>query len=366
MQRRLHHDAAHAAYSGVEVLRDLGRAAGEQVLAPVVFTSGLNLGELFDERARRHFGDPVWMISQGPQVLLDAQITEVGGRILVNWDVRADAFADGVPEAMFAAFETIVRGLADDRTWTEPVGALLPVGQRRSGAGQRHRLPGGPPAGTLHERFFAEARVGPPRPSLWARRRAHLRRARRPRAAGRPAGSWRGASGPAIRSAVTLPKRPRSGRRGARRARRGRRLRPARHRAAAGAGGPDHRGAGVPGRRSPRWDGVGVRRHRCPPRWRWTPSSPRTCSSPPAPPASRRVSRYRTGPPSTTVDDLIAGSGSARPTGRSPCRRSTSTCRCSTSSRCSPSGAPSLRSPRGSSATPTAGRRSCASTASPC
>ncbi len=158
VQRRLHHDAAHAAYSGVEVLRDLGRAAGEQVLAPVVFTSGLNLGELFDERARRHFGDPVWMISQGPQVLLDAQITEVGGRILVNWDVRADAFADGVPEAMFAAFETIVRGLADDRTWTEPVGALLPVGQREV----RERvndtdLPGGPPAGTLHERFFAEA-----------------------------------------------------------------------------------------------------------------------------------------------------------------------------------------------------------------
>jgi mycobactin phenyloxazoline synthetase len=158
VQRRLHHDAAHAAYSGVEVLRDLGRTAGEQVLAPVVFTSGLNLGELFDERARRHFGDPVWMISQGPQVLLDAQITEVGGRILVNWDVRADAFADGVPEAMFAAFETIVRGLADDRTWTEPVGALPPAGQREV----RERvndtdLPGGPPTGTLHDRFFAEA-----------------------------------------------------------------------------------------------------------------------------------------------------------------------------------------------------------------
>jgi mycobactin phenyloxazoline synthetase len=158
VQQRLHHDAGHAAYSGVEVLRELSRAAGEQVLAPVVFTSGLDLGELFDERARRHFGDPVWMISQGPQVLLDAQVTEVGGRILVNWDVRADALADGVPEAMFAAFASIVRGLADDRAWTEPVAALLPAAQRAV----RERvnatdLPEGPPAGTLHSRFFAEA-----------------------------------------------------------------------------------------------------------------------------------------------------------------------------------------------------------------
>ncbi len=48
LQARMHADAAHAAYSGVEVLRDLSRARGEQVLAPVVFTSALNLGELFD------------------------------------------------------------------------------------------------------------------------------------------------------------------------------------------------------------------------------------------------------------------------------------------------------------------------------
>ncbi|GAA1384677.1 hypothetical protein GCM10009613_15850 [Pseudonocardia kongjuensis] len=156
VQRRLHADAEHAAYSGVEVLRDLGRRAGEQVLAPVVFTSGLNLGELFDERARTLFGDPVWMISQGPQVLLDAQITEVGGQILVNWDVRADLLPDGVGEAMFAAFTGLVRGLADERTWAEPVPALLPAGQRavRDRANSTAELP---PARTLHGRFFAEA-----------------------------------------------------------------------------------------------------------------------------------------------------------------------------------------------------------------
>ncbi|MCP6491742.1 hypothetical protein NL519_36925, partial [Klebsiella pneumoniae] len=38
--------AAHSEYSGLEVLRDLSRHRGTQVLAPVVFTSALGLGEL--------------------------------------------------------------------------------------------------------------------------------------------------------------------------------------------------------------------------------------------------------------------------------------------------------------------------------
>ncbi|MBN9756423.1 MULTISPECIES: non-ribosomal peptide synthetase [unclassified Pseudonocardia] len=156
VQHRLHSDAEHAAFSGVEVLRELGRRAGEQVLAPVVFTSGLNLGELFDEQARALFGDPVWMISQGPQVLLDAQITEVGGQILVNWDVRADLLPDGVGEAMFAAFSRLVRGLGEERTWSVPVPALLPADQLavRERVNTTAELP---PARPLHHDFFASA-----------------------------------------------------------------------------------------------------------------------------------------------------------------------------------------------------------------
>ena len=51
--------AEHVAFSGVHVLRELTRARGEQVVAPVVFTSALGLGELFDAGVRREFGDPV-------------------------------------------------------------------------------------------------------------------------------------------------------------------------------------------------------------------------------------------------------------------------------------------------------------------
>lgn len=129
VQERMHADAAHADHSGVEVLRDLTHRDGEQVLAPVVFTSALNLGELFASAVTERFGAPVWIVSQGPQVLLDAQLTEVGGGLLVNWDTREEAFAPGALDAMFAVFEGVVRRLAyDGAAWEEPV--AVPSAQR--------------------------------------------------------------------------------------------------------------------------------------------------------------------------------------------------------------------------------------------
>ncbi|SES40425.1 AMP-binding protein [Actinokineospora terrae] len=166
LQGRAHEDAAHAGYSGVEVLRDLTRLHGEQVLAPVVFTSALNLGELFDARVRQSFGAPVWIISQGPQVLLDAQVTELDGGLLVNWDCRDDEVADGVLDAMFTAFADLVHLLAaDPAAWDAPVPAALPEAQqaRRDQANDttlvRQR-------GLLHEGVFARATESPNAPAI--------------------------------------------------------------------------------------------------------------------------------------------------------------------------------------------------------
>ena len=55
IQRSMYESGSHAAYSGLEVLRDLGRYRGEPVLAPVVFTSALDLGELFADNVHRDF-----------------------------------------------------------------------------------------------------------------------------------------------------------------------------------------------------------------------------------------------------------------------------------------------------------------------
>jgi len=156
----------HGAYSGVEVLRDLSRRAGHPVLAPVVYTSALGLGEIYGEALQRTFGRPSWIISQGPQVWLDAQVTELDGGLLLNWDVRTDVLAAGVAEAAFAAYRDLVDGLAeDDAAWRHPVGALVPANQRE--VRERVNATAAPAtAACLHDGFFAHARTDPGRVAL--------------------------------------------------------------------------------------------------------------------------------------------------------------------------------------------------------
>ena len=166
VQSRMHTDTARSAYSGVEVLRDLTRRSGQQVLAPVVFTSALNLGELFDPLVQQCFGEPVWIISQGPQVLLDVQVSEMSGGLLVNWDVREQEFAEGVVEAMLAAFERLMHRLAESDThWETPVDGLLPAGQLSTR--ERVNDTAGPHScQLLHDGMFTAARQTPEAPAL--------------------------------------------------------------------------------------------------------------------------------------------------------------------------------------------------------
>ncbi|MCZ7437580.1 amino acid adenylation domain-containing protein [Micromonospora sp. WMMC241] len=165
--RRLHEqftrDVAHGAYSGVDVLRDLARhRADRAVLAPVVFTSALSLGELFGTDVRTCFGDPVWTSSQTPQVWLDNQVTEREGGLYLNWDVVAELFPPGVSEAMFDAYVRLLRALVDG-DWSASVG--LPAAQRAV----RERVndtAGELPVGLLHEGFFGWAAREPGRTAV--------------------------------------------------------------------------------------------------------------------------------------------------------------------------------------------------------
>ncbi|MFE9784318.1 amino acid adenylation domain-containing protein [Nocardia salmonicida] len=199
LQQRLHEAGAHSAYSGLEVLRDLGRHRGEPVLAPIVYTSALNLGELFPDIVTDTFGDPIWIISQGPQVLLDAQITEVRGGLLLNWDIRESAFPAGMVDAMFARYiEAIERlgGQFDEASaesdsalpvvpgdaapdsitrtrfaggagWQAEAGVRIPLEQAATRA--RVNATAGPVSGgLLHTGFFANAAANPSAPAvLW-------------------------------------------------------------------------------------------------------------------------------------------------------------------------------------------------------
>ncbi|MEV1082854.1 amino acid adenylation domain-containing protein [Streptomyces sp. NPDC050211] len=132
VQTQLAADVAHAAYSGVEVLRDLGRSRpAEHITAPVVFASNLGGGDLVSAEFRRRFGDTARGISQTPQVWLDHQLSEQDGTLQYNWDAVEGLFCEGVVEAMFLAYQRLLKELVDsDAVWSEPVGDLLPTGQR--------------------------------------------------------------------------------------------------------------------------------------------------------------------------------------------------------------------------------------------
>ncbi|MBT2297503.1 non-ribosomal peptide synthetase [Pseudomonas fluorescens] len=166
LQRRFHEDAAHSAFSGLEVLRELSRQQGEQVLAPVVYTSALGLGELFADGVQESFGRPAWIISQGPQVWLDAQVTELDGGLLVNLDAREGLFADGVLDGLFEAYTGLLQRLcAEASAWHQAPPALIPPSQ----LSVRQRCQGLPaplPVTRLHEAFFAQARMTPESPAL--------------------------------------------------------------------------------------------------------------------------------------------------------------------------------------------------------
>ncbi|NJP43478.1 non-ribosomal peptide synthetase [Actinacidiphila epipremni] len=159
--------AAHRAYSGVEVLRDLARTDPDRRRrAPVVFacTPG---GALVPDQAVPVLGAPGWTVSQTPQVWLDHQVYGSAGGVDLCWDSVDALFPPGVVDDMFTAYRELVDRLCAAGTdWEQPVRAGLPARQRavreRANATARPRLPR-----TLHQPFFAHAERFPERPALF-------------------------------------------------------------------------------------------------------------------------------------------------------------------------------------------------------
>lgn len=167
VQETLHATAAHSSVSGLDVLRDMSRHRGSQTLATIVYTSALGLGDLFAGDVTDHFGAPVWTISQGPQVLIDAQATPLADGLMINWDVRTEAFRPGVAEAMFAYHLAELRRLAtDDAAWDEPDPPAVSESQRRVRAAlnaSTSTLSGD----VLHTGFLANAASTPDAPAVF-------------------------------------------------------------------------------------------------------------------------------------------------------------------------------------------------------
>lgn len=169
VQETLHATAQHASVSGLSVLRDMSRHRGTQTLATIVYTSALGLGDLFAGDVTDQFGEPVWTISQGPQVLIDAQATPLANGLMINWDVRVEAFPPGVPEAMFAyEVAELARLATDDAAWDEPDPPALADASHdvRDTVNASIVAPSGD---NLVDGFFRNAAAGPEATALIAR-----------------------------------------------------------------------------------------------------------------------------------------------------------------------------------------------------
>ncbi|MFE0750756.1 amino acid adenylation domain-containing protein [Gordonia sp. NPDC058843] len=157
MRSSMHEAAAHGSMSGLDVLRELSRHRGEPVVSPIVFTSALGLGDLFSQQATDVLGDPSWIVSQGPQVLLDAQVTEVAGGLLLNWDVRASDLELTTARSMFDHYVRLL-GLLVDGEWDVPAPPPISAEVRAQRLSVESPLPVTDAFDdTLHGTFFTRA-----------------------------------------------------------------------------------------------------------------------------------------------------------------------------------------------------------------
>jgi amino acid adenylation domain-containing protein len=133
IQEQLWGDLDQRYFSGLEVIRELGRLQGRpaQASMPVVFTSTLDLpaGEPGGALPSR-LGEVIYSVSQTPQVWLDQQVYEHDGRLTYNWDAVEDLFPRGLVADMFEAYGRLLARLAeDDGCWSEARPQLVPERQ---------------------------------------------------------------------------------------------------------------------------------------------------------------------------------------------------------------------------------------------
>ena len=130
LQRQLFENLGHKDFSGINVLREIGRVKGrEKAMMPYVFTSAIGLlGKTIDKPYIGHMNKNG--ISQTPQVFIDCQAMDDSDGLKVFWDVRKGVFPDYLVEDMFRCFEEQLNKLADENYWKQEINISLPKWQK--------------------------------------------------------------------------------------------------------------------------------------------------------------------------------------------------------------------------------------------
>jgi amino acid adenylation domain-containing protein len=164
MQTSFWEALSHRRQSSLDLLREVSLAQGvaaTQPAMPVVLTSLIGQDVDFGP-----LGRPTYAISQTPQVVLDHQLYETDGGLVVSWDYVTAALAPGIAAQMFDAYAQLLARLAGPTSdWSEPVPVLVPPAHRDV-VDATNATTGPVPDGGLHDRFFAGALRHPDRPAV--------------------------------------------------------------------------------------------------------------------------------------------------------------------------------------------------------
>lgn len=160
-------DLDHRSFSGVEVMRKIGRRTGlDAALMPYVFTSAVGLRNRKATSTTEIHGAMRYTISQTPQAFLDCQVMDDTDGLHVHWDARVGTVPQEILTDMFTAFTNAIAALADDdNAWSSSSPVELPARQQaeRDRANATERVL---PTGLLHESMMRTARATPDAPAV--------------------------------------------------------------------------------------------------------------------------------------------------------------------------------------------------------
>jgi pyochelin synthetase len=156
LQARLRRDLDHRHFSGIEVLRELGRRdPGADARMPYTFNSAIGYVRAdVDGSAIELFGPEVYTSSQTPQVWLNCFAFEQHGGVIVQFDAVDGLFPEPMIAAMTGGYQRMLDQLLGAQAWSARTFDLLPEQQRA------RRIAANDTAGPLPRQLLTELFAG--------------------------------------------------------------------------------------------------------------------------------------------------------------------------------------------------------------
>ncbi|UTV29795.1 non-ribosomal peptide synthetase/type I polyketide synthase [Photobacterium atrarenae] len=169
-QQELWDALEHRDYSGIQVMRDMGRvnsAAADQINMPVVFTSMIGMD--FDDPSQPDWelmSKQVFQINQTPQVWLDYQATEYGGALVNRWFIVDEIFEARLIEGLFAAYTSQLEKLAREPECWDNLNSDSRDEKDRQLLANVNDWQQPYPGSTLHDCFLKQVELTPEAPAV--------------------------------------------------------------------------------------------------------------------------------------------------------------------------------------------------------